>query len=170
MAGGAMEIIQWIVAAGTTIFVAMVGYYQWRTAEQKAVLDLFERRHEIYQIVFNSVGQMCRNSLGFDAQQEREFVLAMGRAYFFFGDDVQEYLTQLWKDITDVRAGDAVAGTPAFDANAVQRRQAALLRINQFYESGRPLFARDMRFSQTMPSGVWSEAVERINSIRGRKP
>jgi len=56
-----MNIVQWIVAAGTTIFVATVGYFQWRTAEQKAVLDLFDRRHEIYEIVRNSVGQMCRN-------------------------------------------------------------------------------------------------------------
>jgi len=41
-----MEIVQWVVAAGTTIFVATVGYFQWRTAQQKAVLDLFDRRHE----------------------------------------------------------------------------------------------------------------------------
>jgi hypothetical protein len=79
-----MNIVQWIVAAGTTIFVATVGYIQWRTAEQKAVLDLFDRRHEIYEIVRNSVGQMCRNSLGFDQQQEIEFVKVMERAYFFW--------------------------------------------------------------------------------------
>jgi hypothetical protein len=34
-----MEIIQWALAAGTATFVAMVGYYQWRTAEQKAALE-----------------------------------------------------------------------------------------------------------------------------------
>src|SRR5262245_47745936 len=82
-----MEIIQWVVAAGTAMFVATVGYYQWRTAEQKAALDLFERRHEIYQVVVDSVGQMVRNSSGFDAQHERDLLSAMGRAYFFFGDD-----------------------------------------------------------------------------------
>ena len=79
-----MEIIQWAVAAGTATFVAMVGYYQWRPAEQKAALDLFERRHEIYQVVINSVAQMVRNSVAFDPQQEREFLLAMARAYFFW--------------------------------------------------------------------------------------
>jgi len=30
-----MEIVQWVVAAGTTIFVATVGYFQWRTASKK---------------------------------------------------------------------------------------------------------------------------------------
>ena len=34
-----METVQWIVAAGTAIFVALVGFFQWRTAQQKAALD-----------------------------------------------------------------------------------------------------------------------------------
>jgi hypothetical protein len=33
------------------VFVASVGFFQWRTAQQKASLDLFERRHAIYEIV-----------------------------------------------------------------------------------------------------------------------
>ena len=37
-----MQIMQWIVAAGTAIFVALVGFFQWRTAQQKAALDLFD--------------------------------------------------------------------------------------------------------------------------------
>jgi hypothetical protein len=53
-----MEIVQWIAAAGTTIFVATVGYFQWRTAQQKAVLDLFDRRHEIFEVVRNARATM----------------------------------------------------------------------------------------------------------------
>jgi hypothetical protein len=150
-----MEIVQWIVAAGTTIFVAMVGYYQWRTAEQKAVLDLFDRRHEIYQVVIDSVVQMTRNSLGFDANQEREFVLAKGRAYFFFGDDVEEYLQQLWGDILTVQAADSVLGTPGNHAQELQRRSVAFQRIADFHKVGRPLFGKYMRFSQTVPPKLW---------------
>jgi hypothetical protein len=33
--------------------------------------------------VINSVAQMVRNSVAFDPQQERDFLLAMARAYFF---------------------------------------------------------------------------------------
>ena len=39
-----MTLLQWIVAAITSIFVAAVAFLQWRTAQQKAVLDLFDRR------------------------------------------------------------------------------------------------------------------------------
>jgi hypothetical protein len=53
-----VTLIQATIAAGTAIFVAAVGYYQWRTAEQKAVLDLFDRRYSIYQTVQKSVTQM----------------------------------------------------------------------------------------------------------------
>jgi hypothetical protein len=155
-----MEIIQWTVVTGTAAFVAMVGYFQWRTAEQKAVLDLFERRHEIYQTVANSVGQMCRNSQGFDSQQEKEFLFAWGRAYFFFGNDVEDYLKQLWNDIVVVRTVDAALGTPGDHANAIQRRYEAFKRISEFEKNGRPLFGRYMRFSQTIPL----TAVERIKA------
>ena len=80
-----MEIVQWIFAAGTAVFVAIVAFFQWSTAEQKAVLDLFDRRHEIYEIVRNSVGQMLSSSPEFDLARMKEFGKTMERAYFFWG-------------------------------------------------------------------------------------
>ena len=50
-----MQAAQWVIAAITAIFVAVVAFLQWRTAQQKAVLDLFDRRHAIYEIVRNAV-------------------------------------------------------------------------------------------------------------------
>jgi hypothetical protein len=108
-----MEIVQWIVAAGTGIvaagtaaFVARVGYFQWRTAEHKAVLDLFDRRREIYEAIRKGVAQIVTSPLGLNQQKEIEFVDAMERAYFFFGDDMQAYLRQLRNDILLVRTMD----------------------------------------------------------------
>jgi hypothetical protein len=56
----AMQSVQWIIAAITATFVALVAFLQWRTAQQKALLDLFERRHAIYEIVRNAVGTIER--------------------------------------------------------------------------------------------------------------
>ena len=53
-----MQAAQWVIAAITAIFVAVVAFLQWRTAQQKAVLDLFDRRHAIYEIVRNAVSTM----------------------------------------------------------------------------------------------------------------
>src|SRR6516162_8224875 len=84
----------------------MVAFLQWRTAAQKATLDLFERRHAVYEIVRSAVGTMTSNSNAFGQPQEVEFIQAMERAYFFFGDDLCSYLEQLWSAMMDVRDVD----------------------------------------------------------------
>ena len=149
-----MQIIQWIIAGGTTIFVAAIGFFQWRTAQQKAVLDLFDRRRAIYDTVRSAVGQMISSSPGFDQRKEIEFLQAKEQAYFFFGDDVDRYLQQLWEAIVDVQGADKELPEER-DATTrkgiVDRRRAGMDRISQFYAIGRPLFARYMRFSQTIP-------------------
>jgi hypothetical protein len=155
----AMQIIQWIVAAGTTIFVALVGLFQWRTAQQKAVLDLFERRHAIYEVVRRAVGIIRSSSPNFDQGRETEFLEAKERAYFFFGDDVKNYLEQLWEDIKQVRNADAeLQGlvAPDYRIKIVEKRRAALNRIDNFDTTGLPLLARYMRFSQTVPTNLRS--------------
>jgi hypothetical protein len=147
-----MQSAQWIIAAVTAIFVALVAFLQWRTAQQKAVLDLFERRHSIYETVRNAVATIIRDSNGFDQACEAELVQAMGRAYFFFGDDVVSYLERLWKAITDVRQADAElkdrSARTALGA-AAEKRRAAIDRITAFYTEGKPLFSKYMRFTQT---------------------
>jgi hypothetical protein len=151
-AGGGMQVVQWTVAAGTAIFVALVGFFQWRTAQDKAALDLFERRHEVYSVVRKAVAQMVSSSPGFDQAREIEFAEMTERAYFFFGDDVHNYLESLWNNILDVRTADSEMNggnlSPADLQTAIARRRAALNRIEQFYKTGQPLFARYMRFSR----------------------
>jgi hypothetical protein len=145
---------QWIIAAGTAIFVALVGFFQWRTAQQKAVLDLFERRHAIYEIVRKAVGTIASNSTAFDQGREAEFMQAMERAYFFFGDDVDSYVKRLWSDITDVRTADMELQGPSDNdtrRTILEKRRAAMTRVAQFHSDGMPLFAKYMRFSQTVP-------------------
>jgi hypothetical protein len=82
--GGAQAVcgaagVQWIVAAITAIFVAAVAFLQWRTAQQKAVLDLFDRRYAIYEIVRKAVGTITTNSSAFDQSREIEFMQAMAQ-------------------------------------------------------------------------------------------
>ncbi|MBR1172991.1 hypothetical protein JQ617_03400 [Bradyrhizobium sp. KB893862 SZCCT0404] len=149
-----MEVIQWTVAAGTALFVALVGFFQWRTAQDKAAFDLFERRHDIFQIVRRAVQQMVSSSPGFDQAREIEFTEMMERAYFFFGDDVHDYLNRLWNDIVDVRTADSeMAGgslSPTELTEALGRRRKAMSRIEQFYKTGQPLFAKYMRFCRQL--------------------
>src|SRR5260370_2845397 len=149
-----VTIIQAIIAGGTAIVVAAVGYYQWRTAEQKAVLDLFDRRRAIYDVVQSCVDQMISSSPGFDQQRQTEFVRAKEQAYFFFGDDVQTYLEQLWQDIINVRsADDELKGPlqPSDRAQTIERRRPAWARISECSRNVKPLSGKYIRFSHPVP-------------------
>jgi hypothetical protein len=149
-----MATIQWIIAAGTSVFVALVGLFQWRTAQHKAVLDLFDRRHAIYEVVRKAVGQIVASSPGFDQDREIEFMANIERAYFFFGDDVNDYLKELWEQILNVRTADSelkATQSPEQRRDILTKRRAAFDRVEEFYKVGQPLFAKYMRFSQTIP-------------------
>src|SRR5579871_2297016 len=148
-----MQVIQWGVAAVTAVFVAAVAFLQWRTAQQKAALDLFERRHAIYEIVRNAVGTMATSPVGFDGAREAEFMQMMERAFFFFGDDVNSCIQSVWSDIQNVIAADAELKGLLDNktrGELIHKRRAALNRIALFHNTGRPIFARYMRFSQTV--------------------
>ena len=97
-----MATLQWIIAAITSALVLAVGFFQWRTAQQKAVLDLFDKRFKIYETVKNCVDQVSINRNRFDNERQKEFLKAMNEAYFFFDDDVNSYLERLRKDLLTV--------------------------------------------------------------------
>jgi hypothetical protein len=147
----ALTIFPAFIAAVTAIFVAAVGYLQWRTAHQKAVLDLYDRRRAIFDVVASSVAQMISSSPGFDLQRLAEFQGAKEQAYFFFGDDVQTYLDRLSQDILDVRSADDELKGPLElpdRGQTVKLRSSALKRISEFPKTGKPIFGKYMRFPQ----------------------
>jgi hypothetical protein len=76
---------------------------------------------------------------------------AKERAYFFFGDDVAEYLQKLWLAIIDVQAGDAELRSDLSIGDrkaAIERRRKAFKVVEEFYKVGQPLFGSYMRFDQ----------------------
>jgi hypothetical protein len=152
-----MQTFQWSIAAGTAIFVALVAFFQWRTAQQAAVLNLFERRLAIYNSIRNVVRAMQTNASLFDQKMEIEFLEAQERATFFFDDDVGAYLNQMWTDIVEVKSADSELTNLNDSAEriaVVAKRRVALNRITAFHSTGQLLFARYMRFSQTVPFSV----------------
>ena len=143
-----MGVLQWIVAAITSALVLVVAFLQWRTAQQKAVLDLFEKRFKIYEVVKSCVDQMRTNPEDFGNERQREFLKARDEAYFFFGDDVQKYLERLRKDLLTVYNATRFEATTADGEEAISR-------ISKFAEHGQPLFAKYMRFPQTVQGWDW---------------
>jgi len=143
-----MERLSWLTVI-IAAFVALIGFLQWLTARQKAVFDLFDKRFKVYEVVKNCVDQVDRNPGYFDKEREREFLKAVNEAYFLFGDDLRSYLDRLRTDIVVVHTFDTQG--PGAMKDAWDKRVQAMNRINKFYETGQPLFAKYMRFSQPVP-------------------
>jgi hypothetical protein len=87
--------------------------------------------------------------LRFDKELEREFLKAVSEAYFLFGDDVNSYRDKLRQDIVVVHTFETLG--PARMKDDAANRSEATGRIHKFYKTGRPLFAKYMRFSQPVP-------------------
>src|SRR6516164_7807782 len=122
-----MTLLQWLVAATTSALVLWVAFLQWRTAQQKAVHELYNDRFRIYEVVKNCVDQVRINPENFDNERQKEFLKAKNEAYFFFGADVQDYLERLRKDLT------TVYDTTRLQATTADRDQAISL-ISKFDE------------------------------------
>jgi hypothetical protein len=148
-----MTIVQWIIAAGTSLFVALVGYFQYRTARIKFALELFERRYETYMVVRKAVGQVTAKGT-LDSATETELGEAISKAYFFFGNDLVKYLAKLQDDFANVvmytAETNGVTDTEE-RKHLIQNARAAKDRIFAFYKEGKPLFGKYMRFKERIP-------------------
>ena len=148
-----MTLIQWMVAAGTSAFVALIGYFQYRAAKQKFALDLFDRRHETFSVVRQAVAKITSQGW-IDGVTEATLGDAIEKAYFFFGDDVVRYLRSLQDDIIAVNMNAAELKDITDTAERkliIEKARAAKDRIFAFYRNGQPLFGKYMRFKERIP-------------------
>ena len=151
-----------IVSAIIVALGLVVAFLGWRTAQQKAVLELKDRQLKLYEIVKNCVDQFSINSQRFDSELERKFLRAIEEARFLFGDDLNDYLDTLRKDILIVRDIDKQAarlqeqGKPLIPStDLAAKRGEAIRRINKFYEVGQA------RFSNSRPRS-WAQKLVKV--------
>lgn len=97
--------IQTLQALATPVVgvgVAVVAYMQWRTAHQKIILDLFDRRMSLYDEVVNSVtdyfGGPENTAVYTDTIQRLYHVRSKAR--FLFGSEVEDLVNNIRGDIT----------------------------------------------------------------------
>jgi len=71
--------------------VTLIAWQQWRVADDKLRLDLFERRYKIYDATMRFVANIVSKATFEDADLV-EFYRQTSDAVFFFRSDVVEYL------------------------------------------------------------------------------
>jgi hypothetical protein len=138
-------------------FGACIAYFQWRTVHQRIVLDLFDRRRE----VFDNIEEGAKGILNAVSKKDTQepfwkFVKAESRARFFFGDEVTRALVAVRSDIASVMAfSDISVEHPEFE-HLNDRKHRSLQNLAAFIQNtSGPLFAPYLRLDQKMPSLWW---------------
>jgi hypothetical protein len=126
----------------------------WQTANEKIVLELFERRLNIYEEVRRVIGEITRSG---DATNDALFRYgaATDRAPYFFGPEVQTYLEQIRLHLIDLQLANQMM---ANDLNPerpqwVQSRHDHFIAVTAFYKDAPPLFAPYLQAHQKVDAG-----------------
>jgi hypothetical protein len=146
--------IQVLQALGTPVIAVLaivIGVMQWRTAHQRAVLDLFDKRWTVLNELRDAVFTMMQEG-GASRESTRLYAAARDRAAFLFGPEVTEYL----KSIHDATGRLYIAGlqldTNPDDEEAIKQKYNALnVEISKFYERSNQLVIPYMRMHQKAP-------------------
>ncbi len=136
--------VAWIAGLIAMLGV-LIAYFQWLTAHQRIIMDLFEERVG----VINEIEESIR--LGLDEESKGRqrafyrFVMAERRARFLFGEDVLIALKELREAFAAINA--LGPGSPPHVAGSE--------KLTDFLAAdGTQLFAPYVRMDQTMPS-LW---------------
>lgn len=83
-----------IATVTVAVIVAVVQYAQWRIANQKVVVDLYDRRLKVFHQLESAVDIVMRDGEA-NGNAFQNFAIAQADARFLFGDDVKTYLQTL---------------------------------------------------------------------------
>ncbi len=93
------------LTAFMTVFIAAFGawiaFQQWRTAQDKLRLDLFERRMVIYDAARKALGKIFTHG-EITPLEETEFLVGVMGSKWLFGKDIHEYLhKEFWEKLAE---------------------------------------------------------------------
>ena len=134
------------------IIAALIAYFQWVTAHQKIVLELFDKRFAAFRDVQSAIIPILRH--GALTQEEFfTFARAAERCRFLFGNDVHEYLAELRKKMSfiSIFTDDTIDRKAEHErSKLLDRKYAYLNDITNFEVEGVPLFAPYLKLDQKM--------------------
>jgi hypothetical protein len=153
-----MEDLLKVLLPLATLAVALLGFAvawgQWTTTRSKLILDLFERRREVYSDLLGPIADAVRTTRP-EAKTLGEFVRILDRAQFLFGRDVLDYIDK-YRHVLHrmVFAAAMLASEHMSDENRkkyFRMQQDALTEFNGFYTNLAKLMIPYMLMDQKRP-------------------
>lgn len=134
------------------LLAIVVAIMQWRTAHQKVVLDLFERRMKVYSEIRAVIASVI-GSGKLPNEKHFEFIRAIDGAKFLFGRNVNRYLDELNTTLAYFHEADEEYGPLEGQARAeaIQRRRKHFDEIQKFYRIFDPLVEPYVAMRQRRP-------------------
>lgn len=91
-----IQVLQALLTPAIGLGVGVIAFLQWRTAHQKVILDLFDRRLRVYETTINAVLGYIHRHDGFDGNRVlSDLRRSYTEARFLFGDEVAERIEDL---------------------------------------------------------------------------
>ena len=147
--------VQYLQAFSTpaiAVLAIVIGVAQWRTAHQRAVLDLFDRRMEIYEAISHVIGGVVGSGT-VPTCVANEFARTRHRVDLLFGPEVQLYLDDINQALSKHHSAEAAEehGTEEERHRAMDARHAAFLKIAAFFEEFPKLVRPYVKMHQKAP-------------------
>ena len=144
-----VQYLQALLTPAIALLALTIGIFQWRTAHQRAVLDLFDRRMQIFDELNKAVSEIVREGKA-DFRDVILFTQAASRARFLFGNEITSYLERIRTTIIGLRQAELQANSE----DDVRRAAGAdlearhLMTITGFYEEFSDLVRPYVRMQQ----------------------
>jgi hypothetical protein len=143
--------LQALSTPAIAVLAAVIGFMQWRTAHQRAVLDLFEKRWESYSQMRRIISDVLAH--GTVSNEARlNYLRATDKAQFLFGPEVTTYLNSVYEFLVEHESAEDMmkAGGPDY-AKGVEKKHATFREIAKFYVQSIALVKPYMRMHQKAP-------------------
>jgi hypothetical protein len=131
-----------IVAVAAAFFAGTIGYRQWRTAQNKLKLDLFERRQKIFGSAMWFLDAMLEERIDSDVWESYQETISS--AQWLFPQEVIDYLSKLAALSGDIskahRVQHKAIGTPGEKA-ASAAVEAVFDEVRRQYQGRLQVFA-----------------------------
>ena len=135
-------------------FAAYIAWRQWRTAQDRVVLDLFERRFQVFQELTQTIASAFSEA-NVKIDDLAKFDAATEKARYLFGAEVHDYLKEVRSKLIDIRTVQfALPGMPDSEARtkAETKLTDGLGEMHLFYEKLAAILTPYLRMSAKSPA------------------
>jgi hypothetical protein len=121
----------------------------WRTSNEKVVLDLFDKRLAIFEEIRSLIGEVARSGTANHDLLFR-YDKATDRVPYFFGEEVQTYIQQVRLHLIDLDLANTMMENMHDPGRQkwVQKRYDNFLAVTGFYQGSAQLFGPYMKAHQ----------------------